>query len=68
VFLIPTYQSSVRKANEAAAVATINAIRVAEAKYVSTTRTNGSCRELFEQGYLDKRMNYDSRTTAATSL
>jgi len=58
--LIPTYQSSVRKANEAAAVATINAIRVAEAKYVIDNKGQyGTFRELFEQGYLDKRMNYD---------
>lgn len=58
--LIPTYQSSVRKANEAAAVATINAIRVAEAKYVIDHKGQyGTFRELFEQGYLDKRMNYD---------
>ncbi len=58
--LIPTYQSSVRKANEAAAVATLNAIRVAEAKYVIDHKGQyGTCRELFEQGYLDKRMNFD---------
>jgi len=58
--LIPTYQSSVRKANEAAAVATINAIRVAEAKYVIDHKGKyGTFRELFEQGYLDKRMNHD---------
>jgi prepilin-type N-terminal cleavage/methylation domain-containing protein len=58
--LIPTYQSSVRKANEAAAVATINAIRVAEAKFVIDHKGQyGTFRELFEQGYLDKRMNHD---------
>ncbi|MEP6817950.1 MAG: prepilin-type N-terminal cleavage/methylation domain-containing protein [bacterium] len=58
--LIPTYQSSVRKANEAAAVATLNAIRVAEAKYVIDHKGQyGTFRELFEQGYLDKRMNFD---------
>lgn len=58
--LIPTYQSSVRKANEAAAVATLNAIRVAEAKYVIDHKGEyGTFRQLFEQGYLDKRMNYD---------
>ena len=58
--LIPTFNSSVRKANEAAAVATLNAIRVAEAKYVIDHKGQyGTCRELFQQGYLDKRMNYD---------
>jgi prepilin-type N-terminal cleavage/methylation domain-containing protein len=58
--LIPAYQSSVRKANEAAAVATLNAIRVAEAKYVIDHKGQyGSFRELFEQAYLDKRMNHD---------
>ena len=30
--IVPAFKSSVRKANEAAAVATLNAIRVAEAK------------------------------------
>ena len=58
--LIPTYQSSVRKANEAAAVATLNAIRVAETKYVSDHKGQyGTFRQLFEEGYLDKRFNYD---------
>lgn len=58
--LIPTFNSSVRKANEAAAVATLNAIRVAEAKYVIDHKGQyGTFRELFQQGYLDKRMNYD---------
>ena len=58
--LIPTYHSSVRKANEAAAVATLNAIRVAEAKYVIDHKGQyGTFRQLFEQGYLDKRMNHD---------
>ena len=32
--VIPTYQSSIRKAHEAAAVVTLNTIKVAEAKYV----------------------------------
>lgn len=58
--IVPAYQSSVRKANEAAAVATLNAIRVAEAKYVIDHKGQyGTFRQLFEQGYLDKRMNYD---------
>jgi prepilin-type N-terminal cleavage/methylation domain-containing protein len=58
--LIPMYQSSVRKANEAAAVATLNAIRIAEAKYVGDHKGQyGTFPQLFEQGYLDKRMNHD---------
>ncbi|MGH9931551.1 MAG: type IV pilin protein [Pyrinomonadaceae bacterium] len=57
---VPAYKSSVRKANEAAAVATLNAIRVAEAKYVIDHKGQyGTFRQLFEQGYLDKRMNHD---------
>lgn len=58
--LIPTYQSSVRKANEAAAVSTLNAIRGAQTKYiVDHKKQYGSFRQLFEEGYLDKRFNYD---------
>lgn len=57
---IPTYHSSVRKANEAAAVTTLNAIKVAQAKYVVDHKGHyGTFRELFEEGYLDKRFNYD---------
>jgi len=57
---IPTYKSSVRKANEAAAVASLNALRVAEAKYVIDHKGQyGTFRELFEEGYVDKRFNYD---------
>jgi len=58
--IVPLYQSSVRKANEAAAVATLHAIRVAEAKYVIDHKGQyGTFQQLFEQGYLDKRMNHD---------
>lgn len=57
---IPTYKSSVRKANEAAAVATLNAIRIAEAKYVADHKGQyGSFPQLFGEGYLDKRMNHE---------
>ena len=57
--LVPAFKSSVRKANEAAAVGTLSAIRVAEAKYVVDHKGQyGSFQQLFEQGYLDKRMNY----------
>jgi prepilin-type N-terminal cleavage/methylation domain-containing protein len=58
--LVPTFKSSVRKANEAAAVATLNAIRVAEAKYTTDHKGQyGTFQQLFEQGYVDKRMDYD---------
>ena len=58
--VVPAYNSSVRKANEAAAVATLNAIRVAETKYVIDHKGQyATFQQLFEQGYLDKRMNHD---------
>lgn len=58
--VVPIYKSSLRKANEAAAVATLNAIRVAQAKYVVDHKGEyGSFRQLFDEGYLDKRFNYD---------
>ena len=57
---IPLYKSSVRKANEAAAVSTLNSIRVAQAKYVIDHKGQyGTFRQLFEEGYLDKRFNAD---------
>ena len=59
--VVPAYQSSVRKANEASAVATLNAVRIAQAKYVVDHKGQyGTFRELFEEGYLDKRFNYDT--------
>ena len=57
---VPAFKSSVRKANEAAAVATLNTIRVAEAKYIIDHKEQyATFRQLFEQGYLDKRMNHE---------
>jgi prepilin-type N-terminal cleavage/methylation domain-containing protein len=57
---VPLYKSSIRKANEAAAVTTLSAIRVAQAKYVVDHKGQyGTFRELFEEGYLDKRFNYE---------
>ena len=56
----PTYQSSVRKANEASAVGTLNSVRVAQAKYVIDHKGNyGAFIQLFDEGYLDKRFNYE---------
>ena len=58
--VVPAYQSSVRKANEASAVATLNAVRIAQAKYVADHKGQyGTFIQLFEEGYLDKRFNYD---------
>lgn len=57
---IPLWKSSVRKANEAAAVSTLNSVRVAQAKYVIDHKGQyGTFRQLFEEGYLDKRFNAD---------
>ena len=57
---IPLYQSSVRKANEASAVGSLHSIRIAQAKFVIDHKGQyGTFRELFEEGYLDKRFNAD---------
>jgi prepilin-type N-terminal cleavage/methylation domain-containing protein len=56
--VIPTYQNSVRKANEAAAVVTMNTIKVAEAKYaIDHQGQYGTFSQLFAEGFLDKRFN-----------
>ena len=56
--LIPTYKTSVRKANEASAVTAINTIKVAEARYVIDHQDHyGTFSQLFSEGYLDKRFN-----------
>ena len=58
--VVPTYKSSLRKANEAAAVTTLNAIKLAQAKYVIDHKERyGTFRQLFEEGCLDKRFNAD---------
>ena len=58
--VIPTYQNSIRKANEAAAVTTVNTIRVAQAKYVLDHDRYGTFNQLFQEGFLDKRFNKDT--------
>jgi prepilin-type N-terminal cleavage/methylation domain-containing protein len=56
--VVPTYKSSIRKANEAAAVTSLNAIKVAQAKYVIDHQEHyGTFVQLYQQGYLDKRFN-----------
>jgi len=58
--LVPTLKSSVRKANEASAVSTLNAIKTAQAKYVQDHKEQyGTFRQLYDEGYLDKRFNED---------
>jgi len=55
---IQTYEGSVRKANEAAAVATLNTIKLAQAKYVGDHKGQyGTFVELYGEGYLDRRFN-----------
>jgi prepilin-type N-terminal cleavage/methylation domain-containing protein len=58
--VIPHLQGNIRKANEAAAVATLNAIKLAETKYVTDHKGQyGTFKEMFAEGYLDKRFNFD---------
>ena len=58
--VVPVYKSSMRKANEASAVSTLNAIKVAEAKYVIDHKQQfGTFKQLFAEGYLDKKFNFD---------
>ena len=57
---MPLYKSSVCKANEASAVGTLNAIKIAEAKYeIDHKEQYGTFRQLFAEDYLDKRFNSD---------
>ncbi|MEP6922221.1 MAG: hypothetical protein ABI967_13925 [bacterium] len=50
--VVPPYMSGVRKANEAAAVTTLNAIRIAQARYeLDHKGESGTFRPLFEEGY-----------------
>jgi prepilin-type N-terminal cleavage/methylation domain-containing protein len=57
---VPIYHGSLRKANQAAAVATLNTIKIAEAKYVGDHNGKyGTFAEMFQEGYLDKRFNFD---------
>lgn len=56
--IVPTFKSSVRKANEASAVSSLNAIKVAEAKFVSDHKEQyGTFKQLFDDGYLDRRFS-----------
>jgi type IV pilus assembly protein PilA len=56
--IVPALSSSIRKANEASAVTTLNAIKVAEAKYaLDRNGQYGTFKQLFDEAYLDKRFN-----------
>jgi prepilin-type N-terminal cleavage/methylation domain-containing protein len=56
--IVPALSSSIRKANEASAVTTLNAIKVAEAKYALDRNGHyGTFKQLFDEAYLDKRFN-----------
>jgi prepilin-type N-terminal cleavage/methylation domain-containing protein len=58
---IGTFLSSVRKANEAAAITLINTIKVAETKYaIDHDGHFGTFSQLFKENYLDKRFKDDS--------
>ncbi len=58
--IVPALKSSTRKANEASAVSTLNAVKVAQAKYIIDHKEHfGTFRELYAEGYLDKRFNVD---------
>jgi prepilin-type N-terminal cleavage/methylation domain-containing protein len=57
--VLPTYQNSVRKANEAAAVTTINAIKIAQAKYIVDHARYATFNQLYQEGFLDRRFNVD---------
>src|SRR5690349_3164951 len=59
--IIPTYHSSIRKANEAAAVTAVNTIKVAQAKYaIDHDGHYATFVELFKAGLLDKRFNAEA--------
>ena len=58
---VVAFQGNIRKANEAAAVAAINTIKIAETKYAIDHEGHfGSFSQLFKEAYLDKRFNTDS--------
>jgi prepilin-type N-terminal cleavage/methylation domain-containing protein len=58
--IVPTFKSSVRKANEASAVSSLNAIKVAQVKYTSDHKEQyATFKQLFEEGYLDRRFSED---------
>lgn len=61
VIVVPAYKISLRTANEASAVGTLNVIRFAQARYVVHHKGEyGTFRQLFEEGYLEKRFNNDT--------
>jgi prepilin-type N-terminal cleavage/methylation domain-containing protein len=58
--IVPTLQSSTRKANEASAISTLNVIKVAQAKFIIDHKDQfATFKQLYAEGYLDKRFNVD---------
>lgn len=56
--IVPTFKSSVRKANEASAVSSLNAIKVAQTKFATDHKDPyGTFKQLFAEGYLDRRFS-----------
>ena len=56
--IVPPVKNSLMKANEAAAVTTLNTVKVAEAKYMIAHRGEyGTFAQLYAEGLLDKRFN-----------
>lgn len=54
------FTRAARKANEAAVVSTLSAIRIEQANTRSITMDRAAHSEIcFDEGYLDKRFNYD---------
>ncbi len=59
--VVPTWQSGVRKGNEASAIKTLQAIAAEEAKYSIDNRGEyGTFDQLLKAGYLDERFGEDS--------
>jgi type II secretory pathway pseudopilin PulG len=54
------FTDSTRKANEAAAVTTLNSIKTAQAKYVMEHKRYATFAQLSEEGFLDKRFRADA--------
>ena len=57
--IVPVLSSSIRKANEASAVTTLNAVKVAQTKFIVDHKQFGTFKQLFAEGHLDKRFNFE---------
>jgi prepilin-type N-terminal cleavage/methylation domain-containing protein len=62
-FVIPAYYNNIRKANEANAISTLNAIKTEQIKYAMDHNGEYSnFQQLHKEGYLDKRFDFDKPT------